>query len=144
MDTFIVDHLLWKLNSNKCKIYACTSPTNRAGLPYFADHLNPKDELICIPPCVTGPFQGYIIDIDRSVIIHINSLSNNKPENHTSQKIANLYFESISNVRYECLLKTRKQLDSNSCGAWLVAGFVSYVLNLAVLESRIFDKHFIE
>ena len=26
LETFTVDHLLWKLNSHKCKIYACTSP----------------------------------------------------------------------------------------------------------------------
>ena len=50
LDAFAVDHLLWKLNSNKCKIYTCTLPINRAGLPYFAKHLNTNDEqqLICI------------------------------------------------------------------------------------------------
>ena len=81
-------------------ICACTAPINRAGFPCFVDHLNTKDEqqLICIPLCDAALFQGYIIDIDLSIIIHIDSLSNNKPENHTSQKIANLYFESNSNV----------------------------------------------
>ena len=129
LHTFTVDHLLWKLNSNRCKIYACISPLNRAGLPYLADHLNTKDEqqLICISLCDGAHFQGYIIDIDRSVIIQIDLLSNNKPENHTSQKITNLYFESNSSVRYGCLFKTRKQFDLNSCGAWLVAGFASHV-----------------
>ena len=96
LDTFTVYHLLWKLNSNKCNKYACTSPMNRVGLPYFADHLNTKGEqkLFCIPLCDGAHFQGYIIDIGRSVIIDIDSLSNNKPESHISQKIANLYFES--------------------------------------------------
>ena len=79
-------------------------------MPYFADHLNTKDEqqLICIPLCDGTHFKGYITDIDRSVIIHIDSLSNNKPENHTSQKIANIYFESNSNVRYVCLFKKKE------------------------------------
>ena len=138
LNTFTADHLLWKLNSNKCKIYACTPSINRGGLPYFPDHLNTKDEhqLICIPLCGGAHFQRYIIDIDRSAIIHIDSLSNNKSENHTSQKIENLYFESNSSVRYECLFKVKKQFDSNSCGAWLVAGFASYVLNLPVPSER--------
>ena len=138
LGTFTVDHLLWKLNSNKCMIRACISPVNHAGLPYFADHLNTKDkqQLICIPLCDSAHFQGYIIDIDRSAIIHIDSLSNNKPKSNTSHKIENLYFESNSNVRYECLFKSRKQFDSNSCGAWLVAGFVSYILNLSLPSER--------
>ena len=89
LDTFTVDHLLWKLNSNKCKTHACTSPINCTGLPYFTDHLNTKYEqqLICIPLGNGAHFQD-IIDIDR-----------NKTRNHTSQRIANLYFESNSNVR---------------------------------------------
>ena len=97
-----------------------------------------KDELqlICIPLCNSAHFQGFIIDIDRSLIIRIDSLSNNKTEDHTSQKVPNLYFESNSNVQYECLFKTREQLDSKSWGAWLVAGFPSYVLKLPVPSER--------
>ena len=94
VDTLAVDQLLWKLNSSKFKIYACTSPINRAGFLYFADHLNTKDEQQ--PLCDGAHFQEYMINTDQSVIIHIDSLWNNKPENHTSQKIANLYFESNS------------------------------------------------
>ena len=44
---------------------------NLPGLSYFANHLSTKDEqqLICIPLCDGAHFQGYIIEIDCSVII---------------------------------------------------------------------------
>ena len=100
--------------------------------------MNTKDQqqLICIVLCDDAHFQGYITDIDRSVIIHIDSLSNNKPENHTFRKIVIIYFESSSNIWYQYLFKARKQFDSNSSGSWLVAEFTSYVLNLPVPSER--------
>ena len=33
LDTFAVDHLLSKFNSDTCKVYACMSPVDRVGLP---------------------------------------------------------------------------------------------------------------
>ena len=58
VDTLTVHQLLWKLNSSTFKIYACTSPINRAGFLYFADHLKTKDEQQ--PLCGGAHFQEYI------------------------------------------------------------------------------------
>ena len=37
LDTFAVDHLLSKPNSDICKVYACMSPFDRVCLPYFGN-----------------------------------------------------------------------------------------------------------
>ena len=60
LDTFAVDHLLSKLNSDICKVYACMSPVDRVGLPYFENYVKPNDgkQLLCIPLCDGVHFQG--------------------------------------------------------------------------------------
>ena len=98
-------------------------------LPLYA---NDWKQLLCIPLCDGVHFQGYIVDINRYKIIHIDSLLSNNSNNRTSQKIAQNLFESETNVQYECLFPTRRQFDSNSCGVWLVAGIASSVLNLPI------------
>ena len=124
LDTFAVDHLLSKFNSDTCKVYACMSPVDHVGLPYFDNYVRPNDgkQLLCILLCDGVHFQGYIVDINRYKIIHIDSLLSNNSNNRTSQKIAQNLFESETNVQYESLFPTRRQFDSNSCGVWLVAG----------------------
>ena len=34
-DTFTIDHLLGKLNSENVRVLSCMSPINRVGLPYI-------------------------------------------------------------------------------------------------------------
>ena len=138
LDTFAVDHLLSKLNSDICKVYACMSPVDRVGLPYFENYVKPNDgkQLLCIPLCDGVHFQGYIVDINHNKIIHIDSLSCNNSNNRTSKKIANSLFESGTNVQYESLFATRRQFDSDSCGIWLVAGITSFVLNLPIPSQK--------
>ena len=138
LDTFAVDHLLSKFNSDTCKVYAYMSPVDHVGLPYFENYVKPNDgkQLLCIPLCDGVHFQDYIVDINRYKIIHIDSLSGNNSNNQTSQKIAQNLFESETNVQYESLFSIRREFDSNSCGVWLVAGIASSVLNLPIPSQK--------
>ena len=138
LDTFAVDHLLSKFNSDTCKVYAYVSPVDHVGLPYFENYVKPNDgkQLLCIPLCDGVHFQDYIVDINRYKIIHIDSLSGNNSNNQTSQKIAQNLFESETNVQYESLFSIRREFDSNSCGVWLVAGIASSVLNLPIPSQK--------
>ena len=75
IDTFIVHHLLPKLNSDSVKIMSCLSPIDGVGLPYYEKYLKPeKKSLICIPLCDGVHFQGYIVNIKEQKIVHIDSL----------------------------------------------------------------------
>ena len=138
LDTFAVDHLLPKLNSDICKVYACMSPVHRVGLSNFENYVKPYGgkQLLCIPFCDGAHFQGYIVDINHNKIIHIDSLFWNNSNNRTSKKIAKSLFESGTNVQYDSLFATRRQFDSNSCGIWLVPGIASYVLNLPIPSQK--------
>ena len=138
LDTFAVDHLLSKFNSDTCKVYVCMSPVDRVGLPYFENYGKPNDgkQLLCILLCDGVHFQGYIVDINRYKVIHIDLLSSNNSNNGTSQKIAQNLLESETNIQYESLFPTRRQFDSNSCGVWLVAGIASSVLNLPIPSQK--------
>ena len=110
LDTSAVIHLLSKLHSDICKIYACMSPFNCVGLPYFENYVMPnyRKQLLCILLCDGVHFQGYIVDINRNKIIHIESLSCNNSNNCTSKTTVKSIFESGANVQYESLFATRK------------------------------------
>ena len=86
LDTFAVDHLLSKFNSDTYKVYACMSSLDHVSLPYFENYVKPNDgkQLLCIPLCDGAHFYGYIVDINRYKIIHIDSLSSNNSNNRTS------------------------------------------------------------
>ena len=75
-DTFTVDHLLSKLNSDSLKIMSCLSPIDGVGLPYFQKYINPpeKKNVICIRLFNGVHIQGYIVNIKEHKIIHIDSL----------------------------------------------------------------------
>lgn len=96
--------VIWlsKLNSDICKVYACMSPVDRVGLPYFENFGKPNDrkQLLCIPLCDGIYCQGYIVDLNNNKIIHIDSsLFCNNLNNRTSKKIAKSLFESGTNVQ---------------------------------------------
>ena len=95
LDTFPVDHLLSKLNVESTFIFSCLSPIDHIDLPYFARYLNPalieKREFIVIPLCDGHHFQGYIVDVKKKQIVHIDSLTVQNSANATSRKIANIF-----------------------------------------------------
>ena len=101
IDTFTVDHLPYKLNSDSVKVISCLSLIEDVGLPYFEKYLKPpekkkkkKKNLICIPLCDGIHFQDYIVNITEHKIIHIDSLRWKQPKNLTFIQIAKLLFQN--------------------------------------------------
>ena len=137
IDTFTIDHLLSKLNSNSVKIMSYLSPIDGVGLPYFENYLKlpEKKNVICVPLCDGVHFQGYIVNIKEHKIIHIDSLPWDQPKNPTSLQIAKILLETSKPI-FESLFSERKQFDANSCGIWLVAGMPSYLINLPEISHR--------
>ena len=139
LDTYTVDHLLSKLNSDNVSILSCLSPVDNVGLPFFGKYLKPSQiqnkDILCIPLCDGIHFQGYIINIKDKKIIPVDSLRWKTAEISTAKKIVDLFFKD-GGVSYESLFRSRKQFDSNSCGAWLIAGMCSYVTELPELIDR--------
>ena len=74
-------------------------------------------------------FQGYIVDIMKKEIIHIDSLRPENGRNLVSDIIAKVLFEQ-KEVRFKSYFTTRAQFDSNSCGVWLIAAMAAYVHSL--------------
>ena len=96
IDTFTVDHLPYKLNSDSVKVISCLSLIEDVGLPYFEKYLKPPEikNVICIPLCDGIHFQGYIVNITEHKIIHIDSLRWKQPKNPTFIQIAKLLFQN--------------------------------------------------
>ena len=138
-DTFTIDHLLSKLNSNATQVLSCISPIDGIGLPYFEKYLKPQQKAgktyLLIPLCDGVHFQGYIVDIKKSKVIHVDSLRWDAAENATAIKIAQVLFGD-SNASYESFYQSRMQFDTNSCGIWLVAGMCSFVIGLPEVIDR--------
>ena len=59
-------------------------------------------------------------------------------ENNVSKKIESLLFgdNESKTVFYSSVFSSRTQFDSNSCGAWLVAGFGSFIFDLPEVLHR--------
>ena len=98
IDTFTVDHLPYKLNSDSVKVISCLSLIEDVDLPYFEKYLKPPEKkyiyIICIPLCDGIHFQGYIVNITEHKIIHIDSLRWKQPKNLTFIQIAKLLFQN--------------------------------------------------
>ena len=112
-------------------------PNDSVGLLYFQKYLKPpeKKNVICILLCDGVHFQGYIVNMIKHEIIHIDSLRWDQPKNPTSIQIAKMLFENSLST-FESLFLGRKQIDANSCGVWLVAGVSSYLINLPEISDR--------
>lgn len=138
IDTFTVDHLLGKLASESVLVRSCFSPNDNDFMPFFKSYLKPSEvngrEFICIPLCDGVHFQGYIVDVKTRTIIHVDSFTKN-PDNATAKAIAKIFFKDQS-VIFKSLWQSRRQFDSNSCGAWLVAGMSSFFHQLPEVTDR--------
>ena len=142
-DTFAVDHLLSKLNSQTVKVISCLSPVNNINLPYFANYIDSSSisdkEFLCIPLCDGVHFEGYVVNVMEQKIIHIDSLGFKHARNPTSSLIEKILFEDglcETFVSFESFCQTRRQFDSNSCGVWLVAAICSYITCLPEILDR--------
>ena len=133
-DTFSIVHLLSKLNSDPVAMLSCLLPINGVGLPYFKkylkeSHVKDKD-ILCLPVCNGVHFQGYVVNTKEWKIIYDDSLQWSTTNNPTSKCIAQILLLDECKIKFELLFTKRKQLDENSCGAWLAAGICSHILNL--------------
>ena len=132
-DTFTIDHLLRKLNSENVRVLSCTSPMVSVGLPYIQKYLkNPhicEKNILCIPLCDGVHFQGYVVDVLKKEIIHIDSLRPANGKNPVSAIIARVLFKQ-KEVRFKSYFMTRVQFDSSSYGLWLIAAMAAYVHSL--------------
>ena len=139
LHTFIVDHLLAKLNSSKLSIRSCLSPIDKGWLPYYARYLKPSDidgkELLCIPLCDGVHFQEYIIDVTKRSIVYIDSLLWKTADNPTARKIAKIFFKD-QDVTFQSLFSGRRQFDSNSCGMWLVSAIASFLIGIPEITRK--------
>ena len=54
-DTFTIDHLLGKLNSENVRVLSCMSPIDRVGLPYIQKYFKKshicEKNILCVPLC---------------------------------------------------------------------------------------------
>ena len=131
-DTFPIDHLLGKLNSENVRVLSRMSPIDRVDLPYIQNYLRKshicEKNILCIPLCDGVHFQGYVVDV--KAIIHIDSLRPAIGKNPISDIIAKVLFEQ-KEVRIKSYFTTRVQLGSNSCGIWLIAAMAAYFHRLS-------------
>ena len=60
-------------------------------------------------------------------IVLVDSFSSRNPQNDTSERLRNIIFGKTTLINFESFYLSRKQFDSNSCGAWLISGIYSYL-----------------
>ena len=84
---------------------------------------------MCIPLCDGMHFQGYVVDVLKKEIIHVDSLRPANAKNPISDIVAKVVFEQ-KEVRFKSYFTTRVQFDSNSCGVRLIAAMAPYVHSL--------------
>ena len=132
-DTFTIDHLLRKLNSENVRVLSCTSPMVRVGLPYIQKYLKKshicEKNILCIPLCDILHIQGYVVDNLKKEKIHIDSLRPANGKYPVSAIIARVLFKQ-KEVRFKSYFMTRVQFDSNSYVLWLIAAMAAYVHSL--------------
>ena len=135
IDTFIVHHLLPKLNSDSVKIMSCLSPIDGVGLPYYEKYLKPeKKSLICIPLCDGVHFQGYIVNIKEQKIVHIDSLRWDQTKIQPLFKLQKYCLKIQSQVLNSFFRKENSLTLTTS--VWLLAGMSSYLINLPEFSDR--------
>ena len=109
------------------------SPIDRVGLPYTQNYFKKshicEKNILWIPSCDGVHFQGYVVDILKKEIIHIDSLRPANGKNPILDIIAKVLFEQ-NEVRFKSYFTTRVQFHSNSCGVWLIAAMAPYVHSL--------------
>ena len=89
-----------------------------------------KRIFLCIPSCHGVHFQGFVVDVLKKEIIHIDSL---RPANGKKNNFGYYWKKVLSEqkkVRFQSYFTARVQFDSNSCGVWLIAAMAAYVHSL--------------
>ena len=132
-DTFTIDHLLRKLNSENVRVLSYMAPIDRVGFLHIQKYFKKSDicekNILCIPLCDGLHFQGYVVDVLKKEIIHIVSLRPANGKSLVSDIVTKVLFEP-KEVRFKSHFTTRLQFDSNSCGVWLIAAMAADVHSL--------------
>ena len=103
-------------------------------------------KLIVLPLYDNIHFFGYIVDIIKRRIIYIDSLYQPKTGKRSiGVNLKEKYFGSTNDdVSFRSCYEIRVQTDGSSCGAWLIAGIVEYLLGIemnsnTLTRARVFD-----
>ena len=102
-------------------------------MPYYEKYLKPSEiegkEFLCLPFCDGVHFEGYILDIKKREIVHIDSFRWNNEANPIAIRLAEIFFQG-QEVTFRSYFSSKRQFDSITCGVWLVAGFSSFFIGL--------------
>ena len=144
LDTQIVDQLLSIFNSKACFVFPTYSTVDGGMSPYYGKYigkniLNDEVELIFLPLCDGCHFTGYIIDLKKKNIYIDYMYQPKYGKRSIDIKLKDMYFGSDVDVIYSASYGQRVQGDSHSCGAWLIAGFVGYVLGF-VKNAKVLNR----
>ena len=114
--------------------------------PYYEKYIGKNEvtaevELIIFPLCDSSHFYGYIIDMKRRKIVFVDSMYQVKNGKISiGAKLKDVYFNCTTDVTYTSYYAERIPSDSHSCGAWLIAGFVGYILGFREANENISDR----
>ena len=134
LDTLCIDQVL-KIFEEKenIHVFPCYSPVDHKDFPYFASYVRKekvKDtvNILSIPLCDGAHFNGYVVDLEKKEIVYIDSIYNG--ETTIANILSDKLFATPSDVKYSSYFQNSVQFDSNSCGAWLIAGLTCYLLGI--------------
>ena len=100
--------------------------------------VNPSIKTLIIPILHDSHFEGYIVSFEPSskAVFYVDSMILNASERSDfSKQIKDIMFDN-DNVSHQPLYTEQMQLDTNSCGIWLVAGMTSHVLGETLPRNR--------
>lgn len=135
LDTLVVDQLMCNFHNAKCFVFPTYSPSDGNMSPYYERYIGKNEitdrvELIVLPLCDGTHFYGYVIDMKKGKIIFVDSMYQVKwGKRSIGAKLAATYFGS-DDVEHTSYYPVRVQSDNHTCGAWLIAGFVGYILGI--------------
>ena len=145
LDTGVMDQILSLLSCKEVHVFPTYSTIDGTNVPYFGKYAKKEKvaqptKFILIPLCNGCHFNGYV----NGYVINYGKRDSLYRPKCTSRRsmgvnLANQFCSSIDDVKFTSYYKTRVQTDGNSCGAWLIAGMLGYVLNTSE-EYRILDR----
>ena len=127
LDTRVIDQLLSVFNSEECFLCPTYSTVEGQMAPYYGKHIdklriNENAELILVPLCNGSHFYGYIIDLERKIAVHIDSMYPRRSGRRLiGARLIETCFPAESDISFSSFYECRVQFDGHSCGAWRVA-----------------------
>ena len=146
LDTSVIGQLLSLFKNEEHFIFSTLSPLP-GRMKYVNQHThNDTVKSIVLTLCDNSHFFGYIVDIKKRHIICIDSMYQPKTgQRSIGVNLKEKYFGSTNgDVSFTSCYEIRVQTDGSSCGAWLIAGIVGYLLEIEMnsnklTRARVFD-----